>query len=229
MVPASPLTMADVSNNNGALSAAQLRGIDVVMAKATEGTAFSDDQYEANRALARQVGARFGAYCFARPSQPVHETFNHFHGIAKLSPGDVYAVDIEVSDGLPAREVAQWGTEFALLGYGAFRARPWVYSDRDFIAAGNLAGLGNCPLWIAAPGPAGYIEVPGWRTTTARQWGIAGGIDRSAVFLTLRGLSGVSIPGRRAAEIRQARRDLRAAARDVQAGLQLLRRFGGGR
>jgi hypothetical protein len=57
---------------------------------------------------------------------------------------------------------------------------PLLYTFRGFAAAGNCAGLGSYPLWIADPSsPPGRPVVPApWTAWVIHQTGIAGQIDR---------------------------------------------------
>jgi hypothetical protein len=89
-----------------------------------------------------------------------------------LTDADAVAVDLEVSDGLAAGAVAAWGrTVLALLEKETGR-KPLLYTFRDFAVAGNCAGMGGYPLWIADPDhPAGKPEVPApWKTWAIHQY-----------------------------------------------------------
>ena len=60
----------DVSNNNGRLDLTRgFSGLDFVIAKATEGTAFVDDTLAWYHSQARAAGSLFGAYHFGHPEQ----------------------------------------------------------------------------------------------------------------------------------------------------------------
>lgn len=188
------LPMVDLSNHAGDVTASDLAGTALVAAKCTEygpGFTYADPDYAKFRSLAKAVGARFLAYHFAHPATSAAESWSFFAEHAQLRPGDLYACDLEVSDGLPAAAVAQWGSAFAHAGFGQFRAWPWAYSDREFIANGNLDGMAMCPLWIAIPGPrppenSPAPAIPPFSKTIAEQWQFGTpplNIDRDVVYL----------------------------------------------
>lgn len=202
------LSMVDISNHTSPLTANDLKGTALIAAKCTElgpGVTYVDPTYAGFRALAKQVGARFMAYHYGHPGVSASESWAFFAEHAQLAPGDFFALDHEESDGLTTAENAAWGSAYAHAGYGQFRAWPWVYSDRAFIAAGNLAGVTYCPLWVAipTPGPGTYPAAPpaiaGWVVTTAVQylWGTAADkqIDRDVIYCSTTGqLDKLAIP-----------------------------------
>lgn len=201
------LPMVDLSNHTGAVTANDLKGTALIAAKCTElgpGITFVDGRYAGFRAMAKQIGARFMAYHYGHPGVSASESWAFFSQHAQLGVGDFFALDHEEGDGLTAAENAAWGSAFAHAGYGQFRAWPWVYSDRNFIAAGNLAGVTYCPLWVAIPTPdgsypAGAPPIAGWVVTTAVQffWGTLANkeVDRDVVYCsTLQQLDKLAIP-----------------------------------
>src|SRR5689334_1099298 len=139
-----PLRMVDVSGNNGSVNFDALRGCAVVAAKCTElgpDVTYVDPQYARNRAGAKKIGATFLAYHFGHPGVSAAASWEFFAKHATLKPGDLLALDLEVSDGLTTRDVAAWGSAFAHAARGAVHRWPWAYSDQAFIEAGNFDGL----------------------------------------------------------------------------------------
>lgn len=238
--------MVDVSNRNGPINWRRLAGqVDFVMAKACEFgpdvggpgiDTYTDAYYEANRTGAESIGAYFGAYFFAHPVSDPVAAFDFFRAVAQLRAGEFYALDTEVSDGLPAAEVAQWNRHWALLGRGRYGAWPWAYSDRAFIEAGNLSTLTMCPLWVADPGapPTENITMPGWAVTTAVQnyWPRIGAgpdlseMDHSTIFATRAQLEKLAIPvPASVAELNRISQQVRHAVADLDAASAELRRL----
>jgi lysozyme len=128
----------------------------------------------ADLAALREMGAGRILYLFAHPSVPTTATVSLFMSVARplLTAGDAVAVDLEVSDGMPPSRVAAWGCEvLARLHLEAGRM-PLLYTFRSFAAAGNCAGMGGYPLWIADPDhPAGRPDVPApWKTWAIHQY-----------------------------------------------------------
>ena len=55
-----------------------------------------------------------------------------------------------------------------------------VYTFIDFAKAGNCAGLGDWPLWLAYPSLTAPADPPPWHNWTFWQWGMRNGIDADA-------------------------------------------------
>lgn len=125
------------------------------------------------------------AYLFGHPSTPATYTVNLFLDVLKqsrigLGDGDGVALDFEVTDGLPAGQVATWAQDvLALLARETGRT-PVLYTFIDFAQAGNCDGLGQYPLWIADPSrPAGQPRIPApWTSWAIHQYAISGQVDR---------------------------------------------------
>ena len=97
-----------------------------------------------------------------------------------LEDGDGVALDLEVTDGLRAAAVAAWGADVLALLERETSRPPLLYTFTSFAEAGNCAGLGKYPLWLADPSsPPGKPRVPApWKTWAIQQTGISGSIDR---------------------------------------------------
>jgi lysozyme len=123
------------------------------------------------------------AYFFAHPSLSAADNVDLF--IAELTPlglldTDAVAIDLEVTDGLGAAEVAAWGVAALSELERKLWRTPLLYTFLGFAAAGNCAGQERYPLWIADPSrPAGHPQVPApWHAWTIHQYDISGVIDR---------------------------------------------------
>lgn len=170
------LKAVDLSAHNGLMTAEQLRGVSLVIAKCTElgpGITYVDPDYEHNRKLADEIGALFMPYAFGHPSMSAARSWEWFADHAKLRPGDLYSCDLEVSDQLTTAEVAAWGSAYAHTGFGATSRWPVMYSDQAFIELGNFDGVKMCPLWVAvlglAPTPLAP-KLPGFRPALIEQY-----------------------------------------------------------
>jgi lysozyme len=123
------------------------------------------------------------AYLFGHPSTSVAATVALFtdelHRLG-LAAGDAVAVDLERTDGRPAREVAAWGAAVLAALERAFTRLPLLYTYLAFAEAGNCVGLGQAPLWISDPSsPAGHPVIPApWKTWHLHQYSTGGVIDR---------------------------------------------------
>lgn len=168
----------DASNLNGALNWSAMKrqyGLSFAVLKATEGTGFRDPDFPASWQALKNLGLVRGAYHFAHPSNsPVAEA-DFFLGYVRthgLAAPDFLALDLEVDDGLPPRAVSAYGRAFCA-HLGAMAGRPvLVYTFIAFAEAGNCAGLGGQPLWIADPSSTpGRPRVPApWKTWAVHQY-----------------------------------------------------------
>ena len=145
--------------------------------------AYRDPDAAADWRYLRQLGKGRIAYLFGRPSTPVTATVALFAGECDalgLDDGDGIALDHEVTDGLTAAEVSLWALDVCRLLERELGRTPIVYTYLGFAWAGNCAGLGRYPLWIADPSsPPGRPRVPApWRTWAIHQYAITGPVDR---------------------------------------------------
>jgi lysozyme len=169
----------DVSNNNGLFDWAPWKGhIDFAMAKASEGTGFTDPDFPRNWAEMSRLGIYRFAYHYGHPSEdPVKQaekflnTLDNHGGIRK---DDNFVLDFEEDDNMPAIKTAFWAWVCAhTINKYCPGHRTIVYTYPSFAQDGHCAMVGSHPLWIAdydVPTP----EIPPpWKT--ARFWQYAGG------------------------------------------------------
>lgn len=167
----------DVSNWQGAVDwAAHARaGVAFAFAKATEGGDYTDRWFARNWDHMRENWIVCGAYHFARPKGDPVEQARHFlrtlRAAGGLRRGDLVALDLETNDGLRPERVARFARRWCDYVEQRTGMRPFVYTFQSFAGAGNCAGLGRYPLWIASPHrPRGRPPVPGpWREWTIHQ------------------------------------------------------------
>src|ERR1700754_372611 len=110
----------DVSNWQGAVDWSRQadRGVSFGFAKASEGGDFVDKWFARNWAGMRENWMVCGAYHFARPKGSPLAQARHFLNVVDraggLHGGDLIALDLEDSDGLPPRRVAEFAYRWCL-------------------------------------------------------------------------------------------------------------------
>ncbi|MER6949882.1 glycoside hydrolase family 25 protein [Nonomuraea sp. NPDC000554] len=168
----------DVSNWQGAVNWAGHadNGIAFAFAKATEGDGWTDRYFAQNWHGMRESWIVCGAYHFGRPKGDPAEHARHFlqtiRAAGGLRRGDLVALDLESNDGLKPEKVADYARRWCHHVERLGGVRPFVYTYQWFADAGNCAGLGEYPLWIASPARArGEPIVPSpWRRWTIHQY-----------------------------------------------------------
>lgn len=190
----------DVSNHQGSVNWASVKsaGISFAIAKATEGTTFTDAFINQNIAGMKKNGIIPGAYHFAHPGSDATTQANHFTSVVKAANGGSFSgllqlvLDLEVTDGTTPAHVFAW-TQTFVARVEAVTGRPCIiytgfYFWRDSV--GNPNNNLNCPLWLAAYvpesetaslTPAAWASV-GWAfwqyTDSGSVAGVSGAVDR---------------------------------------------------
>lgn len=168
----------DVSNYQGNVDWAHYAksGIAFGIAKATEGTTFRDSRFPHNWSGMHAHDLVRGAYHFAHPrNDPEHEAkyfldYVRAHG---LHDGDLLALDLESNDGKSAAHVAAYARAWCSYVHKHANCKPIVYTYISFARGGYCSGLGEYPLWIAAPSSkAGHPPVPvgPWKSWQIHQY-----------------------------------------------------------
>lgn len=181
----------DVSNTNP-ISLARLRAAApaALVAKASEGSGFTDRLYAEHRKYARQLGIPFGGYLFLHPGSSGNEAA-HFLAVARPVKGDLQPmIDTEVRDGVSFAAVAA-RVDACAKALEARGYRPLLYSYTSFLqqllrARPKLARL---RVW-----QAGYVSkrprvghgasVVLWQFTDAYKVG-SGRFDASRLYVPL--------------------------------------------
>lgn len=188
------LSMQDISNWQGPNAPALVARNEVLAIKATEGAGFQDPDFENNWLFADEQEKARLAYHFFHPSVPALVQARYFLDYVDrfgIETGDLFALDLEVTDGRLPSEVSAGARQFVEEVNHETGASCWVYTYRFFsenpdgTETGNTAGLENSPLWIADPSsPPGRPRIPKpWagEVWTAHQYGIFRGIDADVV------------------------------------------------
>ena len=181
----------DVSHNNGTVDWKKIAasGIGFAFAKATEGDAFLDPQFDANYNGIQSNGIICGAYHFFRPGKNAQAQAESFlKTVQALKPVDLMpALDVEVNDNKAASDtiagIQLWMDTVAV----GLNSRPILYTSASFWNA-NLGGTGqfaDYPLWVAhytsdpQPNiPKGFSGYAIWQfTEQGAVSGVSGNVD----------------------------------------------------
>lgn len=189
------LSMQDISNWQGPNAPELVAKNEVLAIKATEGAGFQDPDFENNWRFADASEKARLAYHYFHPSIPAQVQARYFLDYVDrfgIETGDLFAIDLEVTDHRDPAEVSRGAKQFVEEVNHETGASCWVYTYRFFsenpdgTETGNTTGLENSPLWIADPSsPPGRPRVPKpWSLWTAHQYGIFRGIDADVVNVT---------------------------------------------
>jgi lysozyme len=149
----------------------------------TGGSRYVNPDAAADWAYLKQNGKGRIAYLFGHPSTSVSTTVSFFASEARklgLSDRDGIALDLEVTDGRTAAQVASWAVSVQEGLFHTLHRTPVLYTFLSFAEGGNCAGLGHYPLWIADPSSAeGRPRVPRpWTTWAVHQYSQSNNLDR---------------------------------------------------
>lgn len=166
-----------------------------VIAKATEGTGFTDAQFARNWRECSRVGITRGAYHFARPDlgNKANDEADWFLGVlgkqGGLGVGDLLALDYEVSWG---GDVVDWCMEWLERVRTVVGFRPLLYLNLALVRAHDWSPViaADYPLWLADYDQDPLVlPVTPWPVVAMKQWtsigtlrGIAGRVDRNTFF-----------------------------------------------
>jgi lysozyme len=140
-VAAAHLGGIDVSNHQGGVnwSAVRSAGVTFAIAKATEGTGFTDAFINQNIAGMKRNGIIPGAYHFGHPGLDATAQANLFTGVVRRANGGTFSgllqlvLDLEVTDGRSPAQVFAW-TQAFVARVRAVTGRPciiyWFYVTR---------------------------------------------------------------------------------------------------
>lgn len=185
--------------------------VDFVIAKATEGRVYQDDEYARNKAKAQEFGVPFTAYHFASPDKTANDATieaNNFVDTANLSPGNLRPVlDLEKTGGLGVKKLRTWVK--AWLAQVEFRigAKPIIYTSPSFwhdkMGGSRWFANNGYALWVAhwhvtkPRVPAQNWAGHGWAIWQYDNCGHVAGIDGCVDLDRLNGsdIDALRIPG----------------------------------
>lgn len=147
------------------------------------GVRYVNPDAAADWAALKAAGKGRVAYLFGHPATDPTATAGLFTSAMRslgLDDADAVCLDHEVSDARSPSSVAGWGREVLGRLRTTFDRPPLLYTFLSFAEAGNCAGMGAYPLWIADPSsPPGRPRVPApWSKWAIHQHSISGSIDR---------------------------------------------------
>lgn len=150
----------DVSNNNGRLALTKgFSGLDFVIAKASEGTGFVDEDYAWYEGQAHAAAVLFGAYHFGHPElQDGRREAELFMSVAPPRSGQSLWYDYEVYGASSAADAEAVSVFLDTIKIAYPHARAGLYA--------NLTGMARIlphdvpwdALWLADP--TGQLETP---------------------------------------------------------------------
>ena len=118
--------------------------------KASEGQSMQDTVFCKNWDEMRTAGILRGAYHFFRPSVPAALQASNFLATVDLQHGDLPPVlDVEVTDGYPAEQVAQGVKDWLAIVEDAYMVKPIIYSNQKFFNKYLAKHLAGYPVWVA--------------------------------------------------------------------------------
>lgn len=173
--------------------------IEYAFAKATEGMAFADPDYARNRAAAAKLGLIFGGYHFLHPDELGTAQADRYLSVASPAPGDLLAVDVEVSTDAHGGKLAPAQVSAQVAGFTTriherTDAWPIVYTTQWMAENGYVASAGLCPAWIADPSGVKLPNPVGpWHMVSFLQTGQRG-LDTDTFFGDVAQLRRLAIP-----------------------------------
>lgn len=163
----------DVSHHNGPaidFAAAARNGVAAVIHKATQGAAFVDPMFAANREKALAAGLLFGSYHFGTGEDGGTQAA-FFLETTGARPGELLALDFERNNAGPSMTLEE-ARAFVSVIHDRLGKWPILYAGHDLkqMLDGRAdATLSRCPLWLAQYGP--YPVLPaGWSEWKLWQW-----------------------------------------------------------
>jgi lysozyme len=178
----------DVSHYQGTVdwASAARRGYRFAFMKATEGTAWTDPQFNTNWNGVHTAGLLRGAYHYYEPGSDPQQQAELFLRTVwpddvqpLLAPGDLPPVlDVETTGGQSAAEVVQGIEAWLSLVQQKTLRLPIVYTGREFWDSLGTQQLGGNPLWVAEYGVTAPSPLPaGWRHWQLWQYSQTGSVE----------------------------------------------------
>jgi len=166
-------------------------GVRFLVAKATEGQTFVDDEYARNRTEADRLGLPFTAYHFGRPDTTANDAVleaDHFlANSALLGRHLVPVLDLENDGGLNPRKLRTWAKAWLARVHQRLGVKAIIYTSPSFWLdkVGNSRWFADngYRLWIAHYGadqptvPAQNWGGRGWTLWQHSRQGSVDGID----------------------------------------------------
>lgn len=144
-------------------------------AKATEGTFYQDTQFAHNWNTMWSKKILRGAYHFGHPGTDAKSQAKYFVNFVRshgLETNDALALDLEVTDGKTATQVAAWVAAFCDEVKSLCGKNVIIYTTATMAGNGSCKGSYNQPLWIADPNnlPGTPGPIGGWKVWSFHQY-----------------------------------------------------------
>src|SRR5215470_7198342 len=177
----------DVSHFQGNVDWAKVKatGVAFAFAKATEGTATSDQKFATNWAGIKNVGLLRGAYHFFHGSKDAAAQANFF--LSKFSgvTGDLPPVlDVETADGVSNDTLVAGVQTWLEAVADQTGVTPMIYASPAFWNGHLNDQFGSYPLWVAQYGvsaprvPRGWTDWNFWQySQSGKINGVSGNVD----------------------------------------------------
>lgn len=142
-----------------------------IIAKATEGTGFTDPKFKRNQSEARRVGILRGWYAFARPdlgNSAEAEADWFLSVVGQLQEGEILVLDYECPNQKPSH--VAWCKAWLDRVYSRTGVRPLIYLNQSQVKQFDWKPVvdGGYGLWIAA-----YTYDPNNNNAQIGQWTFA--------------------------------------------------------
>jgi lysozyme len=166
----------DISNFQPSFDWAAEKGKSPCLHKSDRRKDVQDAEFATNWRHAKALAIVRGAYHFGHPRNGAAVDAAAFLAVVRahsLVAGDLLALDLETTDGLPPAQVSTYARNWSADVAKATGLTLIVYTFLSFAQEGNCAGLCRYPLWIAEPSaPAGHPVVPRpWTKWAFHQYG----------------------------------------------------------
>jgi len=151
------------------------RDVQFAFAKATEGSSV-DDYFQKNWSGIQEAGLFRGAYHYGHPGMDPETQAVHFASVVgQLGFRDLPPVlDLEASDGHPAKQVLEWARAFVTKGEELFGRQLMVYTGqfwRGPMGNPNDGFFGARALWLAGYTLEAKLVIPAsWKSWTFWQY-----------------------------------------------------------
>uniref|UniRef100_A0A7S1AKY3 Lysozyme n=1 Tax=Noctiluca scintillans TaxID=2966 RepID=A0A7S1AKY3_NOCSC len=193
-LPETHLRGIDVSHYQGTINwnSVKSSGVSFAMAKATEGTSYTDPMFNTNWNGMHSAGLVRGAYHFARPGSDAVTQADHFvntvNNAGGITSGNTLqlVLDLETTDGLGSAAVLSWVEAF-MARVKSLTGRPGIIYTGYYFWNDDVRGSSclDAPLWIAAyssspsiPSPWGGVGWAFWQySDSGSVSGISGAVD----------------------------------------------------
>lgn len=124
-----------------------------VYVKCTEGATYTDHKYKKNASGAKKAGLHVGGYHYFRMTSSIHSQFNNFKkALDNIDADLIPMVDIETSDGYPAKQLQDSLQVFLDLLENEYGKKPMIYGTQRSYNTYCAPRFNSYPLYIGRYG-----------------------------------------------------------------------------